>query len=338
MIDEDVEELQVKEFLKRTEVRTMKKDLQRLREGEALRERDKIANIKTIEQERAEKAAKEAAALKNNPELQQQAAVEKILEKNIEQEREAEKQLKDYANEAEKQQLFLLESKRVGLKDQVDTIEKVNEPELTLDKNSINLEKGKWQARLNDLLKEEQKIEAEQKVLADRENTTNVPSERKALEKGRWDLEDQRQEIEKKRWAIEKEIQDRDNKIKELDVKLEKFTQDKQKARAEISEIDKELRDIYSKIVERVEQKRAGKEQEQLKARQEAAKLEKERKEKIQRQQWTKSEDTTPPEKEFMRGVNETMKEKLAKSAQEEEERRKQFLENINKRTEEEKQ
>mgnify|MGYP001289409779 CR=1 FL=1 len=338
MIDEDVEELQVKEFLKRTEVRTMKKDLQRLREGEALRERDKIANIKTIEQERAEKAAKEAAALKNNPELQQQAAVEKILEKNIEQEREAERQLKDYASEAEKQQIFLLESKRVGLKDQVDTIEKVNEPELTLDKNSINLEKGKWQARLNDLLKEEQKIEAEQKVLADRENTTNVPSERKALEKGRWDLEDQRQEIEKKRWAIEKEIQDRDNKIKELDVKLEKFTQDKQKARAEISEIDKELRDIYSKIVERVEQKRAGKEQEQLKARQEAAKLEKERKEKIQRQQWTKSEDTTPPEKEFMRGVNETMKEKLAKSAQEEEERRKQFLENINKRSEEEKQ
>jgi len=252
MIDEDVEELQVKEFLKRTEVRTMKKDLQRLREGEALRERDKIANIKTIEQERAEKAAKEAAALKNNPELQQQAAVEKILEKNIEQEREAERQLKDYASEAEKQQIFLLESKRVGLKDQVDTIEKVNEPELTLDKNSINLEKGKWQARLNDLLKEEQKIEAEQKVLADRENTTNVPSERKALEKGRWDLEDQRQEIEKKRWAIEKEIQDRDNKIKELDVKLEKFTQDKQKARAEISEIDKELRDIYSKIVERV--------------------------------------------------------------------------------------
>jgi len=66
--------------------------------------------------------------------------------------------------------------------------------------------------------------------------------------------------------------------------------------------------------------------------------LEKERKEKIQRQQWTKSEDTTPPEKEFMRGVNETMKEKLAKSAQEEEERRKQFLENINKRSEEEKQ
>lgn len=338
MINEDVEELQVKEFLKRTEVRTMRKDLQRLREGEALRERDKIANIKTIEQERAEKAAKEAAALKNNPELQEQAAVEKVLEKNIEQEREAEKQLKDYANEAEKQQLFLLEAKRVELRDQVDAIEKVEEPELTLDKNGIDLERQKWQEKLNNLLKEEQKIEAEQKVITDRENTTNVPSEKKALEKGRWELEDQRQEIEKKRWSIEKEIQGAEGRLKEIDVKLEKFTQDKEKAREEISQIDKELREIYSKIVERVEQKRAGKEQEQLKIKQASAKLEKERKEKIQRQQWTKDSQNNAPETGFMKNVNESMKEKLAKSAEEEEERRRQFLENINKRTEEEKQ
>ena len=52
------EEVQAKEFLKRAEVRTMKKDLLAIREGDALKERDKIAHIKTLEEQRAEQAKK----------------------------------------------------------------------------------------------------------------------------------------------------------------------------------------------------------------------------------------------------------------------------------------
>ena len=43
------EEIQAKEFLKRAEIRTMRKDLKALREFDALKERDKIVKIKTIE-------------------------------------------------------------------------------------------------------------------------------------------------------------------------------------------------------------------------------------------------------------------------------------------------
>ena len=47
MVTQD-EEAQAKEFLKRAEIRTMKKDLRALREADALGERDKIAKIKTF--------------------------------------------------------------------------------------------------------------------------------------------------------------------------------------------------------------------------------------------------------------------------------------------------
>ena len=47
----EAEELQAKEFLKRAEIRTMKKDLLALREVDALKERDKIAKLKTLEEQ-----------------------------------------------------------------------------------------------------------------------------------------------------------------------------------------------------------------------------------------------------------------------------------------------
>ena len=48
----ETEELEAKEFLKRAEVRTMRKDLQKLRESDALKEKDKIIKSKTAEQEK----------------------------------------------------------------------------------------------------------------------------------------------------------------------------------------------------------------------------------------------------------------------------------------------
>ena len=52
------EETQAKEFLKRAEIRTMKKDLQALREVDALKERGKIAKIRTLEEQRLEQEKK----------------------------------------------------------------------------------------------------------------------------------------------------------------------------------------------------------------------------------------------------------------------------------------
>ena len=104
------EETQAKEFLKRAEIRTMKKDLLSLREVDALKERDKIAHIKTLEEQQAEQQKK----------IQEKESLEKskredILQKNEGQERIAEKDLKNYASEQERQQIFLLESERLEL-------------------------------------------------------------------------------------------------------------------------------------------------------------------------------------------------------------------------------
>src|SRR3989344_202688 len=106
----ETDEQQVKEFLKRAEVRTMKKDLQKLREFDALKERDKIANVKTIEEQQIDAAKKDAEAKQKIQQDIEKQKREGILSKNTEKEREAEKDLKKYANESEKQQIFLLEA------------------------------------------------------------------------------------------------------------------------------------------------------------------------------------------------------------------------------------
>ena len=212
-MDTEIDELEAKEFLKRAEVRTMRKDLQKMREADALTEKDKIIKSKTTEQEKLEKLQKENEAKEKLEKLQR----EKILQNNVSKEREAEKQIKDYAEESEKQQIFLLESQRLGLQKQIDVLEKENEPELALQNNKILLEKSIWEAKLKSTIEKEQKVENEQKLISDKEKESNVPSEKKSLEQRRTEIENERQEIEKKRWAIEKELSKINTEIKEAD-------------------------------------------------------------------------------------------------------------------------
>ena len=112
----EAEETQAKEFLKRAEIKTMRKDLLGLREVDSLKERDKIAHIKTLEEQRLEQEQK----LQSEEKIQR----EEVLQKNESQERVAEKDLKNYATEQERQQIFLLESQRLGFEKQVDEIDK----------------------------------------------------------------------------------------------------------------------------------------------------------------------------------------------------------------------
>lgn len=318
------EELQAKEFLKRAEIKTMKKDLQKLREVDALEERDKIVKGKTVEEEKAE--------LEKISKTQQR---EKVLSKNINEEREAEKQIKSYAEESEKQQIFLFESQRLGLEKQIDVFEQEKESALALEKNRILIEKRGQETKLNNIIAEEQKIEEEQKFIGEKEKTSNVPSEKKSLEERRGELEIKRQEIEKKRWVVEKEIKKIEEGLLKIDADYQKITEEKNSLKEKIKAIDMSLREIYSKIIKRVEDKKRGMLEQQQAEAAKTEQLSSEKKEKIQREQWTKP-GQTPKEKEFLKGVPDIMKEKLAKSAEAEEEQRKKFLEDIEKQTIEE--
>lgn len=324
------EELQAKEFLKRAKIKTMKKDLQKLREADALKERDKIVKGLPIQAKQAEKRADKEKIIRQEAEEKQKEKEqrEKILSKNINEEREAEKQIKSYAEESEKQQIFLSESQRLGLEKQIDIFEKEKEPSLALEKNSILIKKRKQEAKLNNIIKEEKKVEDEQKFIGEKEKTSNVPSEKKSLEERRGELETKRQVIEKKRWVVEKEIKKIDEELAKIDASYQKITQEKNSLKEKMGTINRALRDVYSKIIRRVEDKKRGAlEQQQA----EAAKLEQrasERKGKIQREQWTKPSET-PKEKEFLKEASDKMKERIAESAESEEEQRRKFLENI---------
>ena len=336
------EELQAKEFLKRAEIMTMKKDLQQLREFDALEERNKIVKGKTLEEEKTELENKKIEEERKSKNEQR----ERVLSKNVEEERSAEKQIKNYAEESEKQQIFLFEAQRVGLEKEIGVFEKEKEPSLNLEKNQILIEKRNQETKLNNIISEEQKTEEEQKFISEKEKTSNVPSEKRSLEEKRGELEIERQEIEKKRWIVEKELKRIEETIIRIDIDYEKIVEEKNNLKEEIRIINSALREIYSRIIKRVEDKKKGLlEQQQT----EAARIEQlssERKEDVQRKQWARSTgsgqarstdtEQTPKEKEFLKEASDKVKERIAGSLEAEEEQRKKFLEDIEKQAIEE--
>lgn len=321
------EEQQAAEFLKRAEIRTMRKDLLALREGDSLKERDKIAKIRTIEEQQAEK---EKIIQEQAASQAKKIGITEVLQQNQTQERLAEKDLKEYATEQERQQIFLYESQRLGFEKQIDTIDKEKDPTLRLDKNKLLLQKREQQTKLTSITEQENKIEGEQKVVAEKSQTTTIPAEKKSLEQRRADLDKEVQEIEKKRWEAEKQIETTDTKVAEIDKALEQLVIEKNNLRDKALGIDKSLREIYSIVIARVEEKRRGETSAQLAQKEITAKTRAEEKEKIQKQQWTGG----APQKqtkygEFLNNAPAPTRNKLAKSFEEEETQRAKFLQHV---------
>ena len=280
-----IEEQQAKEFLKRAEIRTMKKDLRALREFDALKERDKIAKIKTLEEQRIEQAEQ----LRKKEEARQsleKTKREKILSENAAQERLAEKDLKQYATEQERQQIFLFESQRLAFEKKVEDINNKKDPALKLEKNKALIEKRNWQTKLNAVLEQEKKLETEQNFIAEKAQGSTIASEKKSLEERRWEIEESIKDIEKKRWSVEKEIEAIESSLAENDKSSEILVEEKNNLTQQILGVDKSLREIYSEIVERVESQRKGKLEEQMATRETLAKSRLLEKEKVQREQW----------------------------------------------------
>ena len=318
------EETQAKEFLKRAEVRTMRKDLRALRESDALKERDKIAKIKTLEEQLEEKKkvlAAEATARAEKTGLQE------VLQKEEKEEVIAEKDLKNYATEAERQQIFLLESQRLGFEKQVDAIDKEKDPALKLEKNKLLLLKQEQQKRLNTILEEEKKLENEQKFITEKQQTTTIASQRKGLEQSRWDLDKKIQDIEKKRWEAEKETEDTDSKVSQIDKSSQQLVTDKNGLQNKILGIDRSLREIYSVVIAREEENRKGLAKEEVARKKVLSEARAAESEKVQREQWTGKRNIE--NKPFLANAPIPLKKKMAKSFEAEEEQRKKFLQDI---------
>ncbi|MCX6722476.1 MAG: hypothetical protein NT094_00205 [Candidatus Staskawiczbacteria bacterium] len=322
------EETQAKEFLKRAEVRTMRKDLRAIREGDALKERDKIAHIKTLEEQRAEQQKKlqEKETIKAAGE---KAGLEEVLLKNEGQERIAEKDLKDYATEQERQQIFLLESQRLNFEKEIDEIDKEKDPALKIEKNKLMLQKRDWQAKLNSILEEEKKLENEQKFTIEKQQVTTIASQRKGLEESRWDLDKKIQDTEKKRWESEKQIKDLDSKVSQIDKSSEQLVADKNFLRDKVLGVDKSLREIFSVVMAREEEKRRGEAQEQIARREAIAKARALENEKVQRQQYSSISIKKQDDEGFLSKIPKPGRERLIKISEGEEEQRKKFMHDV---------
>lgn len=323
----EAEELQTKEFLKRAEIKTMKKDLQNLREADALKERDKIVQIKTLEEQLAEQAIKQQQ--QREKEILEKEKRGEILGKNATEEKMAEKDLKEYATEQEKQQIFLFESQRLSFDNQRKEIDEKKEPDLKLQKNNILIEKRKQEQKLTSVIEQEKKLEEEQVFISGKAQLTTIPTEKKGLEQRRWEVEDEIQKTEKNRWAVEKQIEIIDNKIKEIDKTSVALVTERNILQQKILGIDKSLRDIYSGVITREEQKRSGQLEEQKLARESLAGTRLKEKENVQREQRVGAGPTMPRGTEFMKNIPTPVKETITKSVETEEEQRKKFIQDV---------
>lgn len=322
------QELQAREFLKRAEVRTMKKDLRKLRELDALAEKEQIIKMKSTQEEAA------AQNQRIQEEIKEKENRENILQASSQQEDQAKVQLKEYAKEAEKQKIFILESQRIELADQIKKIKSEKEPGLFLTKNELSIEKKKIEERLALAIKKEESIENEEAVLDKTEQESNIPAEKKSLEQKRWDIESQRKEAEKNRWAIEKELSEITEKIAKIDQQDQALLREENDLLGKIKEVEDSLREVYFDIMEREKAVKAGELQEQKEVAKETAKEELKVKENIQRNQWTKK-DEQPSTNDFANIVPDSFKVKMKEAYEKEEEQRKKFLEDVENKIEE---
>jgi hypothetical protein len=320
------ETLQVKEFLKRAEIKTMRKDLRALREFDALKERDKIVKIKTLEEQRLEQAKKLAEKEKLQSQTEQ-IKREGVLEKNAVTERLAEKDLKEYATEQERQQIFQFEAQRLSFGKQADAIDREKDPALKLQKNGFLIEKRNWEEKLKSVLDQEKKLEDEQNFIAQKSQQSTIGPEKKSLEQRRAEIDVSIQEIEKKRWEIEKQLEGLEKKIKDADASSEQLAQEKNSLKQKILGIDKSLRDMYSGVIARVEEKRRNEAQEKKFSQEALSKVRLEQKEQVQRQQ--RPQVGPQQNKDSFASIPVPVKEKILGTTPSEEEQRKKFIQDV---------
>jgi len=196
----------LKEFLKREEIRTMKKDIARLREVEAKKERERIMGLETEEEvqkkrERREKLRKEEERKRVEEEKKGRLSREEIIKQVSDLEAKEDELAKDKSILEKILQKFA-EEKRASEEERVRLSERINQ----LEKN------------LKDVLAQEKEIKEEAELL-EKKGGGAKPLEKKEVQKRRWKIEDLIREIEQEGWYLREEKNSVKLQIKEEDLK-----------------------------------------------------------------------------------------------------------------------
>ncbi len=187
------------EFLKRKEIKTMQKDIARLREKEAQKERERITALKTTEEirEREERLEK----LRRDEEVRKRGTERLRLEKELKE---------------------LLEEKgRVEIKR--------NE----LVKNNSQLEEI-----LRIILAKEAEIEKKEKIIEEKEKVSRLPEEKHETEKERWSTEEERRKIESERWLQEEKLKKNKVQFKEADLKYQQILKKEEEVKSSLRRLE----------------------------------------------------------------------------------------------------
>jgi len=238
-------EPELKEILRKESIRTMAKDLKQLRETDALKEREKIKTSQEPQRNIISGAKADAWVKEEYPIPVKNTPPQKITEpvkphnsfpnntlpKNDfvkkgtplpVRENSEEMRLKKYANEQEKQQIFLFQSQKSDLEKQLREVTDIKKASLASQKNNTLKEKGNGQRKLNEAIAQEQKGSSEQK-----------------------------EQMEKVRWSIEKTLADLDKKMVALGEQDAQLDQKKTFLASEIAQISHDLGAIYTTLKER---------------------------------------------------------------------------------------
>jgi beta-N-acetylhexosaminidase len=234
------EEVEKMEFLKREEIKTMQKDISKLREGEAQREREKIV---ILSKERGEEAKEEKVVIERE-EIEEEKQKEEPKERLEEEEKkEIEEELKIPETREEEEKLLEEEGRKT--EDQLRVLYEQRE--------SLRLKRDQAEERINQIksielepvLEKEKKIEAGMKEVEERERKMKAFEtfeEKQEIERKRWKVDEERRKIEKEKWEVLDRIKKEEMEIKKGEEELRK-----------ISEKEKELDKKKEKILKRKE-------------------------------------------------------------------------------------
>ena len=347
------QELEAKALLQRFNIRTMRKDLKQLRENDSVKERTKISNFKI-----QEKQVPAIASQKNPlPPLQKPAIMQEpamVIAETLAtdqqlssqptqpslsvpilktpQEKPLPKQprqpevfnaaeLKNKANEEEKQQLFLFESQKTQLESKLNQNSK-QEPLLDIEKNKILMAQKEWQRRLAPLAQDEEKIQTAEKILETKKAASVLAQEKQLLQQQSLMLEDKKQALEKKRWPIEQALAQIDTGIKIIDENYRQFHAKQDSLTSQIADLDSKIQSIYQGIQSQEDAQKITLSEKKMAPTSDTPEPE---------PQPIKKTPVAISEKPYLKEMSPITKEILAKEAPVETRQRKKFMEDVEK-------
>jgi beta-N-acetylhexosaminidase len=254
------------EYLNEEKIRTMQRDIARLRGIKIQKERKRVDIFLKPEEEMVVVEKKPLIKEVVLPPLEKISIEEKEvvevevkphfpppkvpkIKKAEEAKRKKEEEEKERENRLKKREKFLSE-RRLQLQKELSLIPKKREP-FEQEKSQLlaEIEKIKRE-KLSPILTKEKEIEEEKKLVEEEEK--EAPFEKKEeIEKKRWQIEQKRQEIEEEKWGVEEEIIEIQEKINEVDLKIEELEEEAEKLKEECQNIinEEEAIDLLKKKV-----------------------------------------------------------------------------------------